>query len=71
MASLKHHLEGSLKNTLGGISHIFPLYFMVLLKQLQKLYIGGFIFQVLLITALVQTEPLRNSRQILQNYYGP
>ena len=24
----------------------FPLYFMVLLKQLQRLYTGGFIFQV-------------------------
>ena len=28
------------------ISYIFPLYFTVLLKQLQRLYTGGFIFQV-------------------------
>ena len=44
--SLEHHLEGSPEDTLGGISYIFPLYFTVLLKQLQRLYIGGFIFQV-------------------------
>jgi len=27
----------------------FPLYFIVLLKQLRRLYIGGFIFQVPLV----------------------
>jgi hypothetical protein len=46
MASLKHRLEGSLEGTLGGIFYIFPLYLTVLLKQLQRLYIGSFIFQV-------------------------
>jgi hypothetical protein len=30
----------------GFISYIFLLYFMVLLKQLRRLYTGGFIFQV-------------------------
>ena len=44
MAGLKYHLEGSLENTLGGISYVFPLYFTVLLKQLQRLYLGGFTF---------------------------
>ena len=28
------------------ISYVFLLYFMVLLKQLRRLYTGGFIFQV-------------------------
>ena len=46
MASLRHHLEGSLEGTPGGISYVFPLCFTVLLKQLQRLYTGGFIFQV-------------------------
>ena len=46
MASLKHRLEGSLEGTLGGISYILPLCFTVLLKQLWRLYTGGFIFQV-------------------------
>ena len=46
MASLDHHLQGSLEDTLGGISYVFPLCFTVLLKQLWRLYIGGFIFQV-------------------------
>ena len=32
------------------ISYIFPLCFTVLLKQFQRLYIGGFIFQVLLVS---------------------
>jgi hypothetical protein len=31
---------------LGGISYIFPLRFTILLKQLRRLYTGGFIFQV-------------------------
>ena len=30
----------------GFISYIFPLCFTVLLKQLRRLYTGGFIFQV-------------------------
>jgi hypothetical protein len=46
MASLKHHLKGSLEGTPGGISYIFPLCFTILLKQLRRLYTGGFIFQV-------------------------
>ena len=46
MASLEHRLEGNLEGTSGGISYVFPLCFMVLLKQLQRLYISGFIFQV-------------------------
>jgi len=46
MASLKYRLEGSLEGTLGGISYVFLLCFTVLLKQLRRLYIGGFIFQV-------------------------
>jgi hypothetical protein len=46
MASLKYRLEGSLEGTLGGISYVFLLYFMILLKQLRRLYTGGFIFQV-------------------------
>ena len=46
MASLEQCLEGSPEGTLGGISYIFPLYFTVLLKQLRRLYTGGFIFQV-------------------------
>ena len=56
-ASLEHRLEGSLEGTSGGISYIFlvfysffsyvfPLRFMVLLKQLRRLYTSGFIFQV-------------------------
>ena len=49
MTSLKYRLEGSLDGTLGEISYIFPLCFTVLLKQLQRLYIGGFIFQVPLV----------------------
>ena len=43
---MKYRLKGSLKDILGGISYVFSLYFMVLLKQLQRLYTGGFIFQV-------------------------
>jgi len=46
MASSKYRLEGSLEGTLGGISCVFLLCFTVLLKQLQRLYIGDFIFQV-------------------------
>ena len=46
MASLEHHLQGSPEDTLGGISYVFPLCFTVLLKQLRRLYTGGFIFQV-------------------------
>jgi hypothetical protein len=63
-ARLKHCLEGSLKGTLGGISYVFSLCFMVLLKQLQRLYIGGFIFQVPLmyITAPVVPNTYLHSR---------
>ena len=50
MASLEYHLQSSPEDTLGGISYVFPLYFTVLLKQLWRLYIGGFIFQVLLVS---------------------
>ena len=39
-------MEGNPEGTSGGIPYIFPLCFMVLLKQLQRLYISGFIFQV-------------------------
>ena len=46
MTSLEHRLEGSLDGTLGEISYIFLLCFTVLLKQLRRLYTGGFIFQV-------------------------
>src|ERR1700685_715647 len=57
MASLEHRLQGSLDGTSGGISYVFFLfysfisyvflsYFMVLLKQLRRLYTSGFIFQV-------------------------
>ena len=46
MTSLEHRLESSLDSTLGDFLYIFPLCFMVLLKQLWRLYIGGFIFQV-------------------------
>src|SRR6266702_3567747 len=46
MAGLEHRLEGSLEGTSGGISYVFLLCFTVLLKQLQRLYISGFIFQV-------------------------
>ena len=46
MASLKYCLEGSLEGTSGGISYVFPLRFIVLLKQLRRLYTSGFIFQV-------------------------
>ena len=42
-------LEGNLEGTSGGISYVFPLCFMVLLKQLRRLYTSGFIFQVLLV----------------------
>ena len=48
MASLEYYLQGSPEDTSAGISYVFPLYFTVLLKQLRRLYIGGFIFQVLL-----------------------
>ena len=55
MASLEHRLEGNPEGTLGGISYILPLHLIVLfliyffysialLKQLQRLYIGSFIF---------------------------
>ena len=50
MTSLEYYLESSLNGTLGDFLCIFPLYFMVLLKQLWRLYIGGFIFQVLLVS---------------------
>ena len=43
---MEHRLEGSLGGTSGGISYVFLLCFMVLLKQLWRLYTGGFIFQV-------------------------
>jgi hypothetical protein len=46
MASSEHRLEGSPEDTSRGISYIFLLCFMVLLKQLRRLYTGGFIFQV-------------------------
>ena len=42
----EYYLKSSLDSTLGDFLYIFPLYFMVLLKQLWRLYIGGFIFQV-------------------------
>ena len=44
--SLGHRLGGSLDGTSGEISYIFSLCFAVLLKQLRRLYTGGFIFQV-------------------------
>jgi hypothetical protein len=53
MASLKYHLKGSLKGTSGGISYVFLLCFTVLLKQLRRLYIGGFKYRQCLITAPV------------------
>jgi len=34
MASLKYRLEGSPEDTRGGFPMYFPLYFIVLLKQL-------------------------------------
>ena len=46
MGLTEYRLESSLNGTLGDFLCIFPLYFIVLLKQLQRLYIGGFIFQV-------------------------
>ena len=46
MGLIKYCLESSLDSTLGDFLYIFPLYSMVLLKQLWRLYIGGFIFQV-------------------------
>src|SRR6266704_5405564 len=42
----EYQLEGNPEGTSGGISYIFPLCFMVLLKQLQRLYTSSFIFQV-------------------------
>ncbi len=45
MAGLEHRLEGSLEGTLGGISYVFLLCSMVLLKQLWGLYINGSIFK--------------------------
>ena len=39
----------------GFISYIFLLYFTVLLKQLRRLYISGFIFQVPLVFERVRT----------------
>ena len=39
-ASLRHHLEGSLEGTSGGISYVFLLYFTALLKRLRKLDIS-------------------------------
>ena len=55
--SLEHHLESSLDGTLGKTSYVYfllcftalpPVYFllcfMALLKQLQRLCTGGFIF---------------------------
>src|SRR6266576_3836383 len=44
-ASLEHRLEGSLDGTLGEISYVVLLCFIVVLKQLRRLYIGGSIFQ--------------------------
>ena len=49
MASLGHRLESSLDGTLGRFPMYFSLCFIVLLKQLWRLYIGGFIFQVPLV----------------------
>src|ERR1700723_4612285 len=49
MVSLGHRLESSLDGTLGRFPMYFLLYFMVLLKQLRRLYTGGFIFQVPLV----------------------
>jgi hypothetical protein len=44
MAGLEHRLEGSPEGTLGGISYIFLLCSIVLLKQLRGLYTSGSIF---------------------------
>ena len=61
MASLEYRLEGSLDGTSGeiflytsfatysSISYVFLLCFTVPLKQLRRLYTGGFIFQVPLV----------------------
>ena len=46
MGLTEYYLESSLDGTLGDFLCIFPLYSIVLLKQLWRLYIGGFIFQV-------------------------
>ena len=46
MGLTEYRLESSLNGTLGDFLCIFPLCSMVLLKQLWRLYIGGFIFQV-------------------------
>jgi hypothetical protein len=40
MVSLEHRLEGRLESTLGGISYIFLLYFIALLKRLRTLDIS-------------------------------
>jgi hypothetical protein len=40
MVSLEHYLEGGPEGTLGGISYIFLLYFMALLKRLRRLDIS-------------------------------
>src|SRR6266567_4047181 len=42
----EHRLKGNPEGTSGGISYVFPLCFIVLLKQLRRLYTSGFIFQV-------------------------
>ena len=49
-ASLEYRVEGSLEGTLGGISYIFPLYFMVLFLYISfvfysfiKVNYGGYI----------------------------
>ena len=37
-ASLEHHLESNPEGTLGGISYVFSLCFVVLLKHLRFIY---------------------------------
>ena len=46
MANLEYRLGGSPEGTLKGIFYVFLLYFIVLLKQLRRLYTSAFIFQV-------------------------
>src|SRR6266568_6487657 len=87
MINLEHCLEGSLEGTLGGgdflynsfasygfISYIFLLCFMVLLKQLRRLYIGGFVFQVPPVynysTCCTNRVPTRSVHQVRVYAFG-
>jgi hypothetical protein len=74
MASLERRLEGSPEDTLGGISYVFLLCFMVLLKQLRRLYISGFIFQVPPVynysTCRTNRVPMRSVRQVRVYAFG-